>query len=80
MYVIISIMLRMTKILLFNFIKQRRHNNIILCFIVLFCSKINATTFYVNDTSNKRDVYTTAIGNDSNYGTCTSSVCQTTIN
>ncbi|WP_136152825.1 hypothetical protein [Flavobacterium sangjuense] len=35
----------------------------------MFCPKINATTFYVNDNSIKGDVYTTAIGNDSNDGT-----------
>ena len=73
-------MFRMGKVLLFNFIKERRYNGLLLCFVVLFCSKINATTFYVNDNSTKGDIYTTAIGNDSNYGTSTSSVCQTTIN
>ena len=67
-------------ILLFNFINQRAHNAFLLCFVVLFCSKITATTFYVNDSSNKGDIYTTAIGNDSNYGNCISSVCQTNIN
>ena len=68
------------KILLFNFIKKKKHNNLLLCFIVLFCPKINATTFYVNDISTKGDIYTTAIGSNPNYGTCRSSVCQTTIN
>ena len=73
-------MFRLGKFLRFNLIQERKHNNLLLCFIVLFCSKINATTFYVNDNSTKEDIYTTAIGNDSNYGTCTSSVCQPTIN
>jgi hypothetical protein len=73
-------MLRASKILLFNHIKRRKHNNKLLCFVVLFRPKINATTFYVNDNSNTGDIYTAAIGNDSNYGTCASSVCQTTIN
>lgn len=62
-------MFRLRKILLFYFTKQTRHNNLLLCFFVLFCSKINATTFYVNDMSTKGDIYTTAIGNDSNDGT-----------
>lgn len=56
-------------VLIFNFIKQTKHNNLLLCFIVLLCSKINATTFYVNDASGKGDIYTTAIGNESNVGT-----------
>ena len=73
-------MVRVNKILLFNFIKHRKHDNLLLCFVVLFCPKINATTFYVNDSSTKGDIYTTAIGNDSNYGNCISSVCQTNIN
>ncbi len=58
----------MVKVLLFNFIKERRCS-ILLCCVVLFCPKINATTFYVNDNSKKGDIYTTAIGNDSNDGT-----------
>ena len=60
---------KMSKFLLFNFIKKRKRNNLLLCFVVLFCPKINATTFYVNDASNKGDIYTTIIGNDSNDGT-----------
>lgn len=62
-------MFGMGKILLFNFIKKMKHDNLLLCFIVLFCPKINATTFYVNDNSIKGDIYTTVIGNDSNNGT-----------
>lgn len=58
----------MVKVLLFNFIKERSCS-ILLCCVVLFCPKINATTFYVNDNSKKGDIYTTAIGNDSNDGT-----------
>lgn len=54
----------MNKILLFNFKKKSNYFNLLLCFVVLFCSKINATTFYVNDNSTKGDIYTTAIGND----------------
>lgn len=60
---------RLSKVLLFYFIKQKRYNNLFLCFAVLFCPKINATTFYVNDISTKGDIYTTAIGDDSNNGT-----------
>ena len=59
---------RLSKVLLFYFIKKKRYNNLFLCFIVLFCQKINAKTFYVNDISTKGDVYTTTIGNDSNKG------------
>lgn len=55
-------------ILLFNFIKQMKCNNLLLCFVILSCPKINATTFYVNDNSIKGDIYTTAIGKDSNDG------------
>ena len=70
----------MVKVLLFNFIIERTYNSLLLCFFILFCSEINATTYYVNDNSTKEDIYTTAIGNNSNCGTCTSSVYQTTIN
>lgn len=59
---------RLSKVLLFYF-KHKRYNNLFLCFVVLFCPKINATTFYVNDISTKGDIYTTAVGNDSNEGT-----------
>ena len=62
-------MFRLRKNLLFYFIKQKKHNNLLLCFFVLFCTKMNANTFYVNDTSIKGDIYTTAVGNDSNEGT-----------
>lgn len=62
-------MYRFDKRLKFNNIKLRRHNKLLLCFIILFCSKINATTFYVNDNSTVGDIYTTAIGNDFNDGT-----------
>lgn len=55
--------------LLFNFIKERQSSKILLCFTILLCSKIKATTFYVNDNSTERDVYTTSIGNDYNEGT-----------
>lgn len=58
----------MVKILLLNFIRVRIYSTLICC-VILFCSKINATTFYVNDNSHKGDIYTTAIGNDSNDGT-----------
>ena len=44
------------------------HNKLLLCFIVLFCPQINATTFYVNDNSTKGDIYTTTVGNDLNEG------------
>ena len=56
-------------VLLLDFIKKTEHNKLLLCFIVLFCSKISATTFYVNDNSIKGDIYTTAMGDDSNEGT-----------
>jgi hypothetical protein len=59
----------MGKILLFKFIKERKYNNLLLCLVVLFYSKTNATTFYVNDNSTKKDMYTTTIGNDSHDGT-----------
>ncbi|MCF6130521.1 hypothetical protein L1S35_12620 [Flavobacterium sp. AS60] len=58
----------MVKDLRFNFIRGRRYCGILLYCAVIFCSKINATTFYVNDNSIKGDIYTTAIGNDSNDG------------
>lgn len=61
-------MFRISKVLLFNFIKQRKCKDFLLCLIILFCPKINATTFYVNDNSTKGDIYTTAIGNDLNNG------------
>lgn len=60
----------MVKILLLKFIRERKCS-ILVCCIALFCTKINAATFYVNDNSNKGDVYTTAIGNDYNDGTST---------
>ena len=59
----------MSIVLLFRFIRQKTYNNLLLCSIVMFCPKINATTFYVNDNSTKGDIYTTAVGNDSNDGT-----------
>ena len=62
-------MFRMSIVLLFRFIRQKMYNNLLLCSIVMFCPKINATTFYVNDNSTKGDIYTTAVGNDSNDGT-----------
>ena len=62
-------MFRVSKVLLFNFIKKRKHNDLLFCLIILFCPKINATTFYVNDNSTKGDIYTKAIGNDANEGT-----------
>lgn len=58
----------MVKFLQFNFISEMRFS-ILICYVVLFCSKINATTFFVNDNSTKGDIYTTTIGNDSNDGT-----------
>ena len=45
------------------------HSKLLLFAIILFCSKINATTFYVNDKFTKGDVYTSAIGNDVYEGT-----------
>lgn len=59
----------MYKCVLFNKIKLRRHNKLLLCFIVLSCSNINASTFCVNDYSTKGDIFTTAVGNNSNDGT-----------
>lgn len=53
---------------LFHLIILGKHNKLLLCFIVLFCANSNAATFYVNDISSKGDIYTTAIGNDSNDG------------
>lgn len=61
-------MFRLSKVLPFYFIKQKMYNNLLLCLVILFCPKINATTFYVNDISTKGDIYTTALGNDSNKG------------
>ena len=59
--------LNMNKVLLINLIKPNRY--ILLYAIVLFCPKIYATTFYINDNSTKDDIYTTAVGNDINEGT-----------
>lgn len=56
----------MGKVSSFNFIKEIKHNNILLCFIVLLYSKINAITFYINDNSTNEDTYIIAIGNDFN--------------
>ena len=36
---------------------------------IFFIQKSAATTFYINDNATKGDIYTTAIGNDSNDGT-----------
>ena len=70
----------MIKILQIKLTASRKHTNYTLCFIVLSFLKVGATTFYVSDNFKNGDLYTTTIGNDSNYDTCTSSIFQTTIN
>ena len=58
----------MLKVLQIKFLAPRNHNIYILCFLVLSVIKVGATTFYVNDNSIKGDLYTSAIGNDTNDG------------
>ena len=55
----------MSNVLLFNFNKQENSNCLLLFFVILLLSKINATTFYVNDNSTKDYPCTMVIGNDS---------------
>lgn len=62
-------MFKKFKIVTLKYLKQKRHNNLILCAALLFYPKINATTIYVNDNSTKGDIYTFAIGDDTNAGT-----------
>lgn len=58
----------MRKPLLFSSLKHKRYHFLALCLILFFVQKSAATTFYVNDNFTKGDIYTTAIGNDSNVG------------
>lgn len=58
----------MRKPLLFSSLKHKRYHFLVLWLILIFVQKSAATTFYVNDNSTKGDIYTTAIGNDSNDG------------
>ena len=58
----------MSKTLLFDFVEQTKDLYLLLFLILLFPQKTAATTFYVNDNVTKGDIYTTAIGDDSNDG------------
>ena len=59
----------MRKSLLFNTTKQKRCHYLVFLVTIFFIQKSAATTFYINDNATKGDIYTTAIGNDSNDGT-----------
>ena len=49
---------------------SRKYHGFLFFFLTFLCiQKSAATTFYVNDNDKKGDVYTTAIGNDTNEGT-----------
>ena len=58
----------MRKSLLFNTTKQKRCHYLVFLVTIFFIQKSAATTFYINDNATKGDIYTTAIGNDSNDG------------
>ena len=58
----------MRKSLLFNTTKQKRCHYLVVLVTLFFIQKSAATTFYINDNTTKGDIYTTAIGNDSNDG------------
>ena len=57
---------------LFNYTKQKKYHYLSLCLILFTVQKSAASTFYINDNATKGDIYTTAIGNDSNDGTTVS--------
>lgn len=59
----------MSKTLLLNLGNHKKYHYLVLCVSLFFIQKTAATTFYINDTSNKGDIYTTAIGSESNNGT-----------
>ncbi len=58
----------MRKVLLFDSINQNKYRMIVFFLIFFFFQKSAATTFYINDNNSKGDIYTTALGNDSNDG------------
>ena len=64
----------MSKVLLFNFNKQKSSNCLLLVCVILLLSKINATPFYVNDNSTKDDPY-----NDSDEINSYRSFCHNTL-
>ena len=52
--------------------KLKNHPYLLLGFLFFLIQKSQAATFYINDNDTKGDVYTTAVGNDSNQGTSAS--------
>lgn len=63
----------MNKTLLSNTTTQKRNLVLLLGLLFFFIQKTEATTFYVNDTVVKGDLYTSAVGSNKNEGTSASS-------
>ena len=63
----------MSKSLLLISAGQKTHHLLVLVLALFSIEKAVATTYYINDTATKGDVYTTATGDDNNEGTSSAS-------